>query len=558
MTKLEKIIYPVKSRGTGILLKAKLFNGVHPVESREAGISPLAKLFHGVKKLIDLKPQNIEELFNYKRKLSSEFKIHLLPNVEILKIYRQLLKNKKVKRNTLLENILRRRAIRSLSGVSVIAVLTKPYSCPGKCSYCPEEKEMPKSYLSNEPAVMRAILCDFDPYKQVKTRLNALKITGHPTNKIELIIMGGTWSYLPSKYQTWFVKRCFDALNKKISKELSRAQKINEKSSHQCISLTLETRPDYINEEEIKKMREFGCTKVEIGVQTLDNFILQLNKRGHNVEDTIKATKLLKNAGFKVCYHMMPNLPGSNLKKDLQIFKKLFSDQNFKPDYLKIYPCVVVKNSPLYKSYIKGEYKPYSDKKLLELLIKIKTIIPPYVRIIRLVRDIPSISIEGGNKISNLRELLQKEMEQRGIKCKCIRCREIRSQLYELKNIKLIKRVYDSSFGKEYFISYEDIKNDKIIAFLRLRITKNTFPKELEGAAIIREIHTYGQQVPINEKLKSASQHFGFGKKLMREAEKICKKEKIEKIAVISGIGAREYYRKLGYKLEGTYMVKLL
>lgn len=511
-----------------------------------------------IRKLLHLNPQNAEGLFNCKRKLANEFEIQLLPNVEILKNYRQLLKNKKIKRNLKLESLLKRREIRSLSGISSVAVLTKPYPCPGKCLYCPTQKNIPKSYLCNEPAVMRAVLCKFNPRKQVKVRLNALQMTGHPTDKIELIVMGGTWNYLPQKYQTEFIKRCFDALNNKTSKNLSAAQKINEKAKHRCVSLTLETRPDYINEQEIKRMRELGCTKIEIGVQTLDNSILQLNKRGHNVDEIIKATKLLKDAGFKVCYHMMPNLAGSNLKTDLKIFKKLFSDPDFCPDYLKIYPCVVTKGSELYKSWKEKKYKPYSDKELLKLLINIKKNIPPYVRIIRLIRDIPSDSIEMGNKISNLREMIKEEMTKKGLKCRCIRCREIRSHKYELKNVKLIKRVYEASEGKEYFLSYEDIKNDKIIAFLRLRISKNTFLKELKGAAIIREIHTYGQQVPVDEKIKLASQHFGFGKKLMQEAEEICKKEKVKKIAVISGIGVRDYYRKLGYKLGGTYMVKSL
>ncbi|TSC94926.1 MAG: elongator complex protein 3 [Parcubacteria group bacterium Athens1014_10] len=539
-----------------------------------------------IKKIIKLDPKDINELALIKRKLAKSFNISLpphligtgasgakltklapircgglLPNIKLLAAYRQLLKNKKIKRNLKLETLFKKRAVRTLSGVAVIAVLTKPYPCPGKCFYCPSEKKMPKSYLSNEPAVMRAILCEFDPYKQVKTRLDSLEITGHLTDKVELIIMGGAWTCLPGKYQTWFVKRCFDALNNKTFKTLPQAQNFNEKAKHRCVSLTLETRPDYINEQEIKRMRQLGCTKVEIGAQTLDDSILQLNQRGHNAEEIIRATKILKDAGFKVCYHMMPNLPGSDLKKDLETFKKLFNDSDFRPDYLKIYPCVVTKNSPLYKAWKQGEYKPYSEKSLLELLIKIKKIIPPYVRVSRLIRDIPSNSIEAGNKVSNLRELIQKEMNKRGERCRCIRCREIKNLKFQNSNLKLKILSYPASKGREYFLSFEDVKNDKLIAFLRLRLSDDNSEilkllPELSGAAMVREIHTYGLQVPIDKKNKSAAQHFGFGKKLMREAEKIAKKQSFKKMAVISGIGAREYYQKLGYKLEGTYMVK--
>lgn len=509
-----------------------------------------------IKKLITSNPRDINELGSFRRKMSKDFKISLLSNMDLLKFYRQLLKNKQIKKNKDLELLLKKRAIRTLSGVAPIAVLTKPYPCPGKCFYCPSEKNMPKSYLSNEPAVMRAVLCKFDPYKQVMTRLNALKITGHLTDKIELIVMGGTWNYLPEKYQNWFIKRCFDAFNGKISKSLAQAQKINEQTEHRCVGITLETRPDYLSQQEIKKMRELGCTKVEMGVQTLDDSILQLNRRGHNVKNIIKATQLLKDAGLKVGYHMMPNLFGSTPTKDLAVFKKLFADENFRPDYLKIYPCVVTKGSPLYKAWRDGKYKPYSDKVLLKLLINIKKYIPAYTRIIRLIRDIPSTSILAGNKISNLREMVKEEMQKKGLQCRCVRCREIKNFKLQLSNCKLKILSYPASGGKEYFISYEDEKDDKIIAFLRLRITNNAFLNELKDAAIIRELHTYGPQVPIDEKNKSAVQHFGFGKKLMREAEAICRKEKIKKIAVISGIGARGYYKKLGYKLEGTYLIK--
>jgi len=490
---------------------------------------------------------------------------HIPPpeKIKLLSAYHKLLKQGSIKKQKNMEKWLKKREIRTLSGVAPIAVLTKPYKCPGQCLFCPSETKMPKSYLSNEPAVMRAILCKFDPYKQVKMRLDALKMTGHDTDKCELIVMGGTWSYLPKKYQDWFIKRCFDGFNCKVAKNLAQAQKLNEKAKYRVIGLTLETRPDYINVAEIKRMRELGATRCEIGVQTINDKILKLNKRGHLVEQIIKATKLLKDAGFKISYHLMPNLPGSTTAKDLAMFKKIFTDQNFQPDMLKIYPCVVTKTSELYKWLKHGKYKPYSDKQLLELLIKIKKIIPPYVRISRLIRDIPKESIMAGNKISNLRQLIQEEFKKTGQVCQCIRCREARNKTFSLNGLKLIIRKYNASDNLEYFLSYESKDKKTLFAFLRLRITKNPDDKllkalpELKDSAMIREVHAYGTLIPLDSKLK-AVQHIGLGKRLIKEAEKITKKHNLKKIAVISGIGVREYYKNLGYSLWKTYMVKNL
>lgn len=474
-----------------------------------------------------------------------------------------MLKAKKIKDNKTLENLLRKRKVRTQSGVAPIAVLTKPYPCPGKCVYCPSENKMPKSYLSNEPAVMRAILNKFDPYKQVQTRLKALKANGHSTDKVEIIVMGGTWTYFPKQYQTWYIKRLFDSLNGRTSPTLEKAQKMNEKEKHRCVGMTLETRPDYINNSEIKRMRQLGCTRVEMGVQHTDDAVLKLNKRGHDRQSIIKTTKLLKDAGFKVCYHMMPNLPGSTPAKDIKMFKELFSDPDLQPDMLKIYPCVVTKGSALYKWWKKGEYKPYSDKRLFELLLKIKQLVPYHCRIIRLIRDIPSESIEAGNKISNLREMLQKALDEKGLYCKCIRCREIgHSQREDNKNgqkIKMFIDKYHASGGTEYFLNIASPDRKTLYAFLRLRLPgekSSTDILELKKAALVREVHTYGHLVPIDSKDRSASQHRGLGKRLMAEAEKIACQSGYKKMAVISGIGVREYYKKLGYNLEGTYMVK--
>lgn len=516
-----------------------------------------------VEKLNKSKIKNQQELYVIIKKLAGSFSIAPPQKIQLLSAYHKLIKQGTIKPNQNLANLLKKRAIRTLSGVAPIAVLTKPYKCPGQCIFCPTEADMPKSYLSNEPAVMRAILCNFDPFKQVQLRLRALKMTGHQTDKCELIIMGGTWSYLPKQYQTYFIKRCFDAFNQKFSKNLKQAQKLNEKAKFRVIGLTLETRPDYINITEIKRMRQLGCTRVELGVQSIDDKILKLTKRGHLKEQTIAATKLLKDAGFKISYHMMPNLPSATPAKDLQMFKKLFNNQNFQPDMLKIYPCVVTKNALLYKWYKQKKYQPYSDKQLLNLLIKIKKIIPSYVRITRIIRDIPSESILAGNKISNLRQLIHEKLKQDNEFCLCIRCREARNKPFKLKDIKLNIKKYQASEGIEYFLSY-DSKDKKILyAFLRLRISQNPNPEliknlpELTNAALIREVHTYGQLIPLKSRQK-AIQHLGLGKKLIKEAEKIVEQNKLNKIAVISGIGVRAYYKKLGYQLADTYMVKSL
>ncbi|MFH0854452.1 MAG: tRNA uridine(34) 5-carboxymethylaminomethyl modification radical SAM/GNAT enzyme Elp3 [bacterium] len=540
--------------------------------------------------LLKLSPKTPQQLSEAKRKLAAKFKIPIPTNSLLIKEYRKYIKKAKINSDKELLKILKRRGVRTGSGVAPVAILTKPYLCPGKCFYCPNEKGMPKSYLSNEPAVMRAILNSFDPYKQIHARLAALEANGHPTDKIEIIIMGGTWSYLPKNYQTYYIINCFKACNefnrsffderamaglsniqpinisrlRKKNKQqlLKKLQSQNEKSAHRIVGLTLETRPDYINIDEIKRMRELGCTRVELGAQAIDDKILSLNKRGHGVKEIINATKLLREAGFKICYHMMVNLPGSTLKKDFEMFKKLFSISDFQPDQIKIYPCVVTKNASLYKWYKNGKYIPYTEKQLVELLIKIKTIIPKWVRVIRVIRDIPSSSIEAGNKISNLRENLGKIMNKRKISCQCIRCREIGKLKIQSARLKIIK--YKAADGIEYFLSYEDFKQNKIIAFLRLRLPYSSLPLDenakakfsITHSAVIREVHTYGPAVKISKKESQAAQHIGFGKKLIKKAEVIAQKNGYKKIAVISGVGARGYYRKLGYRLKNTYMIK--
>jgi len=496
-----------------------------------------------------------------KRKHMRKLGIHGLPsNMNLLPVYHKLVKSKKIKESPVLERIIKKRKIRTLSGIASITVLTKNWGCPGRCTFCPTERGMPKSYLSNEPAVMRAVLSEFDPYNQVQMRLDSLIKQGHSTNKIEIIVIGGTWSAIPHDYQDWYIKRLYDALNKKESKTLKEAMKRNEKAKQKLVGLTLETRPDWIDAKELRRMREHGCTRVELGVQSTYDDVLEKSKRGHKIDATIKATKMLKDAGFKINYHMMPNLPGSTPEMDIQMLKDIFEKQEFCPDLLKIYPCMVIENTELYKDFKAGKFRPYTDEELIHIAKEAKPHVPEYCRIVRVIRDIPATSIVGGSHTSNLREIIQKEMAKEGKYCRCIRCREVKGEEFDLKNVKMIRRDYDASDGKEVFLSFEDIKNDKIIALLRLRLPserKNEIFPALSDASIIREIHTYGQVVPVSKQDKKAQQHKGFGKQLLKEAEKITKKEfKLKKIAVIAAVGVRDYYRKHGYKVKDTYMVK--
>jgi elongator complex protein 3 len=515
-----------------------------------------------IKKLIKRKIKNQVDLANFKRQISNEYKIPCPSNFQLLKAYHELLERKRIKKLEKLEKLLKTRRVRSLSGIVNISVLTKPYPCPGRCIFCPTEKGMPKSYLSGEPAAERAKRLKFDPYLQIKKRIEMLKFEGHPTDKIELRIVGGSFTFYPRKYQEWFVKRCFDGANEENSKNLEEAQRKNEKTKNRIVGISIETRPDLINEEEIKWLRKLGVTMVEIGVQSVFDEILEKNETGLTDEKIARATRILKDAGFKVLYHLMPNLMGSNPNLDKKCFEIVFSDEKFKPDWLKIYPTVVTKESKLYKIWKKGKYKPYSEKELIELLIKIKSQLPYWVRVARILRDIPSTKIVAGCKISNLREVVKEEMKKRRISCHCIRCREVRERYDSKEKVYLFREDYKASGGKEIFLSFENKNRTKLFSYLRLRIPsqifegKKHFIPTLENSAIIREIQTLGEMVPIGIK-KIAPQHRGLGKKLITKAEKIVKNEfGLKKITVISGVGVRDYWRKLGYRLKETYMVK--
>ncbi len=508
--------------------------------------------------------------------------VYRFPRVpELVRSYRALTKDSA--RDLVLERLLRCKTVRTDSGVAPITLLTKPYACPGQCVYCPTEDRMPKSYVASEPAAARALQLRFDPYDQVVQRVEALERNGHEAKKIELIVKGGTWSAYPWTYRQWFIKRCFDAANHLGAKRKPRftnllaSQKANESALYRVIGLTIETRPDWITPKEIVRLRTLGVTRVEVGVQALDDRILDLTKRGHGVADTTRATMLLKAAGFKVDYHFMPGQPGSTAAHDVEMFREMFADPRFRPDMVKLYPCVVIPSAELSQWHRDGKFQPLEGEALIEAMIEMKTSIPRYCRLSRLIRDFPSFEISGGNRVTNLRDVIKERMRQRRLYCVCLRCREAghRRPLPPDAAIEFFCEEYANAGGREYFLSMEDTKRTTVLSFLRLRLpdrhpvevdaktqrlldeVQRNFP-ELRETAIIRELHTYGQALNLREGQTPAVQHKGLGKRLMQEAERIAQQEGFRSVAVISGIGVRAYYRALGYRLRGTYMKKKL
>jgi elongator complex protein 3 len=520
-----------------------------------------------IKQILIDPPETKLGLEKRKRVFSQKYRIPLLRNSQILASYQQNIKNGEIKRSNSLEKILCTKNTRTLSGVTPLAILTSPFACPGECIYCPALPDVPKSYLPDEPAVMRAEANKYHPVKQIVSRLKQYQSIGHPTDKIELIIKGATWSAYPIRYRTWFITRCYLACNQlNVAKKnyhtasLQKAQIKNETAKHRIIGINIETRPDLITPEEIKHLRLLGITKVELGVQSIYDDVLELVKRGHTVKEVSFATKLLKEAGFKVGYHLMPNLPGSSLKRDLEMFSIVFADSRFRPDSLKIYPCVVIPGTKLHQWFLRGKFKPYSQEKLEELLLEVKQVLPPYVRIDRLGRDIPANNIAGGYKKSNIRQIVQAGMEKKNLYCRCIRCREVRQSLKQPASINYSCSNYMASGGKEFFLTLnaspkpdlatknKSYPEQKLLSILRLRFTAG-------NKAIIRDLHTFGASLPINKSGRGV-QHLGFGKKLLKKAEEICRRKKYKQLWIISGVGARQYYQKLGYRLKNTYMIK--
>ncbi|MCD6549481.1 tRNA uridine(34) 5-carboxymethylaminomethyl modification radical SAM/GNAT enzyme Elp3 [Candidatus Micrarchaeota archaeon] len=454
-----------------------------------------------------------------------------------------------------------KRKSRTLSGVTPVAVMSLS-TCPhGRCIYCPRGEYAAQSYTGKEPAAMRAIQNDYDPYMQVRARLRQYEELGHPTDKCELIIMGGTFLAQSESYKLRFVKECYDGFNGTVSSDLETAKRVNETAVHRVVGLTIETRPDWSFEKHINEMLMYGATRVELGVQVLDDGIYELVKRGHTVDDVVKATRLLKDSGYKVCYHMMPGLfttPG----QDVEFFKQLFSDQRFQPDMLKIYPTMVMEGTELYEMWKRGEYKPYDTETAVETVSEAYRYIPEYVRVMRVQRDIPVKLIVDGVKKSNLRELVESRCRRKGIRIREIRYREVKHR--DKLRLQLIRREYQASNGREVFISFEDTDRDVIAGFVRLRMPYKPFRPEItESTALVRELHVYGSEVPIGYRgtvtVHRAVQHTGLGRKLLSEAERVATEEwGMNDIVVISGVGVREYYRNQGYRLKGPYMWKKL
>ncbi len=497
-----------------------------------------------------------------------------------------LLENATPSERAKISPLIRKKPTRTISGVAVVAVMCKPHKCPhGRCNYCPESDIAPPSYTGEEPAALRARMFDFDPYRQTYNRLLQLESIGHPIDKVELIVMGGTFPSYFTCYQEWFVTRCIEAMNNygltdehtKISirnggilsvpnkfNYLDDVQTFNEKSSVRCVGMTFETRPDYAKIPDVDRMLQLGVTRVELGVQTIYNFIYKRIDRGHRVSDVVESTRILRDSGLKVAMHLMPGL-FSDPERDMRIFHRIFEDDNFKPDMLKIYPCLVTKGSEFYDLWKKGDYTPYTTEQAVDLITNIKKMLPKWVRTMRIQRDIPSQLIEAGVKKSNLGELVYNKLAEENIKCQCIRCREVGHQGVGVNpvfgDIKLMKEEYNAGMGREIFLSHEDPLNDILIGFLRLRIPSNMAHRiEVdEKTAIVRELHVYGQMAELGQKKDEIWQHMGYGEDLLAEAEKIALEiyDK-NKLLIISGVGARNYYRKFGYKREGPYMSKIL
>jgi elongator complex protein 3 (tRNA carboxymethyluridine synthase) len=496
------------------------------------------------------------------RDVSSSFHLSSMPRNEDIIRY--------LPRSSIYRKLLMVKPAKTASGVAVIAVMPKPYECPhGKCIYCPGgiEFNTPLSYTGTEPATKVAQQFHFDPYEQVSLKMRQLQSRGHDIGKSELVIVGGTFPFMPENYQREFAKSCYDALNCFRSKDLQDAITANEHAENRCVGFTVETKPDYCKEPNIDLMLELGVTRVEIGVQSLSNDVYKLVNRGHTLDDVVDAFRIARESGYKIVAHMMPGLPGSSPEKDISDFKRLFEDEAFKPDMLKVYPTLVLEHTGLHQLYGRGKYCAYSDDDLVNVVVEMKKVVPRYVRIMRVQREIESRDIIAGPKSGNLRQIVLERLRREGRTCNCIRCREAGLQKrYPKESEVIMNRIdYLASGGQEIFLSYESTDGSTILGFLRLRKVNRPHRQELKcgqsPVAIVRELHIYGQALGVGLDSDSSSyQHRGYGVKLMQEAENIAKNELgVAKIAVISAVGTREYYKtRLGYRQDGPYVSKVL
>ena len=508
-----------------------------------------------------------------------------------------------------------RRPVRSQSGVTPLTVLTRPHPCPGRCIFCPSDVRMPKSYLADEPGAQRAAAHHFDPYLQTWSRLEAYRAIGHPTDKIELIVLGGTWSFYPEAYQIGFVRRCFEALNdfgagidrraevrlairdfgalaesgsepgsdpasynRTVAaflgdrlgpgllaeseaagwSELAAAQRGNEEAGCRCVGLVVETRPDSVTPEEVRRIRRLGATKVQLGFQSLSDELLRANRRGHDVAATRRAMALLRGAGFKIHAHWMPNLLGATPESDAVDFARIFDDPDFRPDELKLYPCSLVESAELMHAWRRGEWRPYEHAELLEVVTSALLRTPRWCRLTRVVRDISSDDIVTGNKRTNFRQIAERELARRGGRCLDIRAREIRSDRFELAELTLEDNVYESSTGREHFLEFVT-DDDDLVAFLRLTLPAHASDvPELAGSALLREVHVYGASLGLGQRCDRRAQHRGLGARLVEEAARRAREAGHRDLAVISAVGTRAYYRRLGFADGELYQHRAL
>lgn len=510
--------------------------------------------------VLDEKPDK-ERLERIKREIVTKYKLSKFPrNSEIYDEAPESLKEQ-------LRPYLQVRTVRSISGVNVISVMTAPFACRhGACIFCPGGPTWgtPMSYTGREPASMRAIQNGFDPVLQIRSRIEQLEKTGHNAEKLDIIVMGGTFNSTPKEYQDEFMLGLYEALNGEKSASISEAKEKNEKAKYRCVGLTFETKPDWALKKHLIAMLEYGVTRVEIGVQTLQEEVLEFVNRGHTLQETEDAFKAMRDAGLKITAHMMPGLPGTSPEIDIQDFKTLYQDPKYIPDEIKIYPTQVMENTPLAKMALDGEYKALSNEETFHIMLEAKKVTPPFVRIKRALRDLPIPLVVAGPTWGDMRDRIQKQMEELDAVCNCIRCREIGHHLYK-KNYEpnpddfvLKNRTYEAGDGTEHFLSFED-HNDVLVGFLRLRYpSHDTFIEELKGSAIVRELHVYGSSLSIGDRDLGSFQHRGYGTKLLAEAERMSKEAGYKYLSVISGVGVREYYRKFGYTLNGYYMTKEL
>lgn len=488
----------------------------------------------------------------------------------LIKVYRARVAAGKMAEDAGLFAKLRMKPTRTLSGVTTVTVLTKPFPCPGECIFCPNDSRMPKSYLPDEPGAARAYQNEFDPFRQVRSRILAYEAVGHPTDKIELLVLGGSWTSYAPEYRGWFIRRCFDALNGiggsdggAESDSLEAAQRRNESASHRNVGLVVETRPDELNSDTLKELRRLGVTKIQLGIQSLDDRLLTLNRRGHSVQEALNAVALCRAAGFKIVLHWMPNLLGATPESDREDFARLWSADRgglgFCPDEIKIYPTQLVENADLYREWVEGRYRPYDTETLIELIAAIKPTIPPYCRVNRVIRDIPSHHVVAGNTRTSLRMDIQKRVRENGQRCGCIRCREVKGEAVARERLTLVDTVYEAVHAEEHFLQFVTA-DDKLAGYLRLSLAKPNRPdtgiEELSGASIIREIHIYGQSLAVGEEAEGAAQHIGLGRFLIERAVEITRENGLEKIAVIAAVGTRGYYRKRGFNQGQYYMIR--